>query len=424
MSDHELTELQRLIAEVGSPLYVSREQREKNAATRVVVGMSGGVDSSVTALILKAQGFSVLGLFMKNWDEADGPDKVCTAEEDYGDVRRVCDRIGIPYYSIQFVQEYWDHVFKDFLKDYEAGFTPNPDILCNREIKFNIFFKKALEMGADFLATGHYARRLVNPQTQVAELYKGLDANKDQSYFVYTLNKKILSQVLFPIGDLEKPLVRRLAADAGLSTAAKKDSTGICFIGERKFREFLGKYVHSKPGYFLHLNGERVGQHQGVAFYTLGQRKGLRLGGEGAPWFVVKKDPVKNFVYVERGEEHPALYCDELICGELSWVSGGPPVSEWPLQCRAKVRYRQVDQACTVISESVDAEGAATLRVVFDHPQRAVTPGQAIVFYDQRKDGVICLGGARILSHGPTYFERGLTPILYKSNEPKNSEID
>lgn len=412
----ESLELQKLISEPGSPLYVSNEQREKNAATRIVVGMSGGVDSSVTALILKAQGYTVLGLFMKNWD--DKGDGECTAKEDYNDVRRVCDRIGIPYYSIEFIEEYWNHVFKDFLKDYEAGFTPNPDILCNREIKFNIFFKKALEMGADFLATGHYARRLVNEKTGAAELYKGLDAGKDQSYFVYTLSKKILSQVLFPIGDLEKPLVRRLAAEAQLSTATKKDSTGICFIGERKFREFLSKYVQSKPGYFLHLNGERVGQHRGVAFYTLGQRKGLGLGGEGDPWFVVKKDPVKNFVYVERGGAHPALYCDDLICGELSWVSGELPArGEWPFRCRAKVRYRQDDQVCTIVGAGPDVEGLPTLRVVFDHPQRSVTPGQAIVFYDERTDGVICLGGARILSHGPTYHERGLTPKLHEDEE-------
>lgn len=360
----------------------------------VVIGMSGGVDSSVAALLLKDQGYRVIGLFMKNWEEKDEFGQ-CTSAQDYEDVARVCDTIGIPYYTIEFVQEYWDHVFAEFLKAYQAGYTPNPDILCNREIKFNLFFKKALEMGADFLATGHYCSTASRDGS--AKLLKAADQNKDQTYFVYTIQKDTLSKVLFPIGHLPKPEVRAIAERAGLPTAAKKDSTGICFIGERNFRKFLSQYVPSKPGAITTLAGEKVGKHNGVAYYTLGQRKGLGLGGEGEAWFVVGKDAASNTLFVERGVRHPALYADELTAGELSFVEGRIPTL--PLRCTAKARYRQPEQACTIEAGSSPDK----LRVVFDVPQRALTPGQSVVFYS----GDECLGGGVIEQVGASYQAQG-----------------
>jgi len=366
---------------------------ETNTKT-VVVGMSGGVDSSVAALLLKQQGFRVIGLFMKNWDEIDESGQ-CPAERDFKDVARVCEKLDIPYYSVNFAKEYWDNVFSHFLAEYKAGFTPNPDILCNREIKFNVFMKKALSIGGDYLATGHYARNPLIDGTH--RLAKGFDPGKDQSYFLYTLNNDTLSRVLFPLGDLPKSQVRELASAHGLATATKKDSTGICFIGERDFTEFLSKYVATKPGKFKLLDGTEVGKHLGCAYYTPGQRKGLGLGGQGDPWYVVGKDVEKNIVYVERGDNHPALYVDYLIATECSWVSGKLPV-EQGLRCTAKVRYRQRDQKCTV---SVLENGK--LRVDFDVPQRAVSPRQSVVLYD----GDTCLGGAIIETAGPTYFEQG-----------------
>jgi tRNA-specific 2-thiouridylase len=336
-------------------------------------------------------------MFMKNWEEKDDQG-VCTAAEDYRDVERVCEKIGIPYYSVEFVKEYWDNVFTDFLKAYEAGLTPNPDILCNREIKFNLFLKKAMELGADFLATGHYAQ--VGRDTNGEPLLvKGLDAGKDQSYFIYTLKREILSKVLFPIGHLPKSEVREIARKAGLSTAEKKDSTGICFIGERNFTKFLSQYIQAKSGPIQTLDGIEVGKHRGSAFYTLGQRKGLGLGGEGDPWFVVAKDSRRNIVYVARGERHTALYCDELFAEEISWVAGAAPeelLRGEKLKCRAKARYRQQDQGCTI------SLIGSRLRVEFDEPQRAVTPGQAVVLYQ----GEICLGGATIQECGPSYYEQ------------------
>jgi len=356
----------------------------------VVIGMSGGVDSSVAALLLKQQGYRVIGLFMKNWEEKDEFGQ-CTSAQDYEDVAKVCAAIDIPYYSIEFVQEYWDHVFAEFLKAYQAGYTPNPDILCNREIKFNLFFKKALEMGADFLATGHYC------QTEncggSAKLLKAIDPNKDQTYFVYTIQKDVLSKVLFPIGHLPKPEVRRIAEAHGIPTASKKDSTGICFIGERNFRKFLSQYVPSKPGVIRTLAGDPVGTHTGVAYYTLGQRKGLGLGGEGEAWFVVAKDATQNVLYVERGVRHPALYSDELVAGELSWVNAQAPTL--PLSCTAKARYRQPEQGCRILP----APEPGKVRVVFDVPQRALTPGQSVVFYS----GDECLGGGVIEQVAPSY---------------------
>jgi tRNA-specific 2-thiouridylase len=358
----------------------------------VVIGMSGGVDSSVAALLLKQQGYRVIGLFMKNWEEKDEFGQ-CTSAQDYEDVAKVCAAIDIPYYSIEFVQEYWDHVFAEFLKAYQAGYTPNPDILCNREIKFNLFFKKALEMGADFLATGHYCQ--TQSRSGSAKLLKASDPNKDQTYFVYTIQKDVLSRVLFPIGHLPKPEVRKIAEAHGIPTATKKDSTGICFIGERNFRKFLAQYVPSKPGEIRTLSGQKVGTHTGVAYYTLGQRKGLGLGGEGEAWFVVAKDAERNVLYVERGVRHPALYSDELVAGELSWVEGQAPTL--PLSCTAKARYRQPEQGCRILP----AAQPGKVRVVFDVPQRALTPGQSVVFYS----GDECLGGGVIEEVAPSYHE-------------------
>lgn len=355
--------------------------------------MSGGVDSSVSALLLKQQGYRVIGLFMKNWDETD-ENGVCQATKDYEDVARVCEKLDIPYYSVEFVKEYWDRVFTRFIEEYKAGYTPNPDILCNREIKFSAFMDKALSLDADFLATGHYCRNLLVDGRH--RLAKGLDPGKDQTYFLYTVNHRILSRVLFPIGDIQKGRVRELAREHGLPTHSKKDSTGICFIGERNFRPFLSRYIAIKPGEIRTLSGQVVGQHQGSAYYTLGQRKGLGLGGEGEPWFIVAKDPQKNILYVERGSRHPALYADYLIANELSWVDEHPP-SALPFRCKAKVRYRQADQECT-ITEIADGQ----LRVEFAVPQRAISPGQSVVFYD----GDICLGGGVIRTVGPSYFEQ------------------
>ena len=382
------------------------------ADTTVVVGMSGGVDSSVAALLLKKQGYKVLGMFMKNWEEKD-ENGICQSAGDFEDVARVCDRLEIPYYSVEFINEYRDHVFAEFLREYQAGYTPNPDILCNREIKFNFFLKKALSLGADYLATGHYAQVAENLKMPGQfELLKGKDQGKDQSYFLYTLKSDILKNVLFPIGGLEKSEVRKVAKEAGLSTHAKKDSTGICFIGERNFPEFLGRYIQSKPGVFKTLDGTRVGSHSGVAFYTLGQRKHLGLGGQGEPWYVVGKDVQKNVVLVERGGDHPALFADYLIADEITWVSPDPNL-EFPFKCRAKNRYRQSDQACTVFQHE-----NGKLRVVFDEPQRSITPRQSVVFYR----GETCVGGAMIFSVGPSYFEQKRSPFK-TSYEPTQSPI-
>lgn len=366
----------------------------------VVCGMSGGVDSSVSAYLLKHQGHQVVGLFMKNWDEQD-ESGVCTSEKDWQDVERVSQKIGISYHSMEFVEEYRNEVFAHFLKEYKEGHTPNPDILCNREIKFKVFLDKAMELGANFLATGHYCRKkMIDGEWR---LLKGLDPNKDQSYFLYTINKDILAKVLFPVGELPKPEVRRIAHELDLSTKDKKDSTGICFIGERNFRKFLADYIKSQKGEFKTLKGEVVGTHEGACFYTMGQRKGLGLGGQGKPWFVVGKDMATNTVFVERGEEHPALYADELTANELSFVSLKNP--EFPLRARAKIRYRQPDQDCTI-----ESLGPDRIRVVFDRPQRAITPRQSVVFYTTLGGEEVCLGGAMIEKSGPTYYERNLTP--------------
>lgn len=353
--------------------------------TRVVVGMSGGVDSSVAALLLKQQGYDVIGIFMKNWDDTDEFGH-CTAEEDYEDVRRVCAQIGIPYYTVNFEKEYWDRVFTYFLDEYKKGRTPNPDVMCNKEIKFRAFLDRALDLGADYVATGHYAQ--VDFHDGEYRLLRGLDPKKDQSYFLNQLDQDQLSKTMFPLGHLHKTEVREIALKAGLATAKKKDSTGICFIGERNFKEFLSSYLPANPGEIRSVDGELKGRHDGLMYYTLGQRQGLGIGGgsgTGEPWFVVDKDIENNILYVAQGTDHERLYSDYLEATDVHWVSG----REMPktFRCTAKFRYRQPDQGVTV-----HMEPGNRCRVVFDEPQRAITPGQAVVFYQ----GEVCLGGATI----------------------------
>lgn len=349
----------------------------------VVVGMSGGVDSSVSALLLKLQGHNVIGMFMKNWEEKDDGGK-CISSKEYDDVVKVCEQLEIPYYSVNFVQEYWDNVFVHFLEDLKQGYTPNPDILCNREIKFKAFYAKAMSLGADYLATGHYCQTL--PIGDDLALVKGSDPNKDQSYFLYTLKSEILKNVLFPVGALEKKAVRAIAKEHGLATSEKKDSTGICFIGKRNFKEFLSQHIAFQPGNIERLNGEVVGRHEGVGYYTLGQRKGLGIGGPGSAWFVVAKDVRRNAVIVEQGDDHPALYSTSLIASDLSWVIA--PQTSFPFICKSKVRYRQEDQPCII--EKIE-DGRAY--VSFPLPQRAITSRQSIVFYQDN----ICIGGGIII---------------------------
>ncbi len=350
-----------------------------------MVGLSGGVDSSVAALLLLEQGYAVEGLFMKNWEEDDTAEQ-CTAEEDLRDARAVCDQLDIPLHTVNFSAEYWDRVFAYFLQEYGAGRTPNPDVLCNKEIKFRAFLDHALHLGAEFIATGHYARV---GHDDTLQLLKGADPDKDQSYFLYTLGQEALGRSLFPIGELPKPEVRRLAKKAGLPTHAKKDSTGICFIGERDFRAFLQRYLPAQPGEMRTPEGEYVGEHQGLMYYTLGQRQGLgiggRRGGGGAPWYVVGKDLDRNVLLVAQGHDHPLLYSTELEARQAHWVAGAPRADRF--QCTAKTRYRQTDQACTVERRTADR-----WHVTFDQPQWAITPGQSVVFYDD----AVCLGGGVI----------------------------
>ncbi|MCI0382714.1 MAG: tRNA 2-thiouridine(34) synthase MnmA [Chlamydiae bacterium] len=346
---------------------------------KVVIGMSGGVDSSVSALLLKEQGYQITGLFMKNWEETDASG-TCQSTVDYQDVAKVCDLLDIPYYSINFVEEYWNLVFSQFLEELKLGHTPNPDILCNKEIKFNLLLEKGFGLGADFVATGHYA--------QIGEderLFKATDLNKDQTYFLYTLKREILQKVLFPIGHLPKEKVRKIAKERGLPNFNKKDSTGICFIGKRDFKTFISKYIPYKPGNFETLDGKVVGQHDGAAYYTIGQRKGLAIGGPGEAWFVVGKSMDRNVVFVEQGQDHPALYGTELLATNLSWIHSPP--QNFPYLCKAKIRYRQEDQKCTI--EKIEGDQAL---VSFAKPQRAITSRQSIVFYSNQE----CLGGGLI----------------------------
>jgi tRNA-specific 2-thiouridylase len=355
-------------------------------AQNVIVGMSGGVDSSVTALVLLEQGYQVTGLFMKNWDEDDGTE-YCTAKQDLADAQGVCDRLGIPLRTVNFAAEYWDRVFEVFLTEYGAGRTPNPDILCNKEIKFKAFLDYAQDLGADLIATGHYAQ--VAARDGQFRMLKGLDGNKDQTYFLYTLGQPQLSRTLFPIGGLEKGEVRRIATQAGFGNARKKDSTGICFIGERRFKDFLQRYLPAQPGTIETPDGHIVGRHEGLMYYTLGQRRGFGVGGikgaEQEAWYVLRKDLERNALIVGQGHDHPWLYTDILEAGTLDWCSGEP--LNGPLRCAAKTRYRQPDQAC-----QVEPLEDGRCRVVFDQPQRAVTPGQSVVFYQ----GEECLGGGVI----------------------------
>ena len=366
---------------------LSAEQLAQNATKKVICGMSGGVDSSVSAFILQQQGYQVEGLFMKNWEEDDDTD-YCTAAADLADAKAVCDKLGIRLHKINFAAEYWDNVFEHFLSEYKAGRTPNPDILCNKEIKFKAFLEYAAEdLGANYIATGHYVRRRGTDDN--AQLLRGLDANKDQSYFLYTLSSKQVGQSLFPVGDIEKPIVRAIAEDLGLITAKKKDSTGICFIGERKFKDFLARYLPAQPGDIRTVDGEIIGRHEGLMYHTLGQRKGLGIGGvKGASeeaWYVVEKDLVNNELIVAQGHDHSALLSTGLIAQQLHWVDR-QPIRE-PLRCTVKTRYRQTDVPCTI--EPIDDE---SIKVIFDEPQIAVTPGQSAVFYLDE----VCLGGGII----------------------------
>ncbi len=356
------------------------------SSQKVIVGMSGGVDSSVTALLLQQQGYDVEGLFMKNWDEDDGTE-YCTAIADLEQASEVADLLGIRLHKANFAAEYWDNVFEHFLTEYQAGRTPNPDILCNREIKFKVFIEYADALGADLIATGHYAR--VRQTSTGGQLLKGLDTGKDQSYFLHAVPGAQLARVLFPLGELQKQEVRQIAADAGLPNYDRKDSTGICFIGERRFKDFLETYLPAQPGDIVTDDGEVIGRHDGLMFHTIGQRQGLGIGGlknhPEAPWYVIDKDLVNNQLVVAQGNEHPGLFKQHLYLREISWIDGKGPTS-LPWSGSAKIRYRQQDQACQL--EALD-QG---YRVSFDRPQRAVTPGQYACFYEDDW----CLGGGII----------------------------
>ena len=356
---------------------------------RVVVGMSGGVDSSVAALLLKQQGYDVVGVFMKNWEEKD-ENGVCTATADYEDVRRVSDQIGIPYYTVNFAKEYQERVFSYFLEEYRAGRTPNPDVLCNCEIKFKAFLDFALRTGAAALATGHYAR--LQREGDAVRLLRAADAGKDQTYFLAGLTQAQLSRAMFPIGDLQKKELRAIAAQAGLATALKKDSTGICFIGERNFKRFLMQYLPAQPGEIVTLSGKVIGKHDGLMYYTLGQRRGLGIGGQregnGESWFVIGKDLERNLLIVQQGEQEE-LFSLGLHAPEMHFIAGEAPAHTF--ECTAKFRYRQPDQAVRV---TMDGAGCM---IDFAEPQRAVTPGQWAVLYD----GEVCLGGGPIAETRP-----------------------
>ena len=363
-----------------------------NRSDLVVAGMSGGVDSSVAALLLQRGGTPVAGLFMKNWEE-DDRGGACPAEADAADAEAVCRVLGIEFHARNFAAEYWDHVFEHFLAEYRAGRTPNPDVLCNREIKFKTFLEHAQDLGAERIATGHYAR--IEDRDGRRHLLRACDADKDQSYFLHALGQEQLARTLFPLGGMRKPEVRALAREAGLPTHAKRDSTGICFIGERDFREFLGRYIPALPGPIETPDGTRLGEHAGVMFHTLGQRGGLGIGGlrerSGAPWYVVGKDLGRQALIVDQGQDSPHLRSSRLAATDATWIAGSPPGDSF--RCTAKTRYRQPDQACEVLVH------AGEIAVVFDHPQRAVTPGQSVVLYS----GDECLGGAVIAATDATY---------------------
>ncbi len=363
---------------------------------RVVVGLSGGVDSAVSAWLLKQQGHEVIGIFMKNWED-DDDSAYCSSNEDFVDAASVADVIGIEIEHVNFAAEYKDRVFAEFLREYQAGRTPNPDVLCNAEIKFKAFLDHAMRLGAEKIATGHYAR--VREAGGMTQLLKGLDPSKDQSYFLHRLNQAQLRKTLFPVGELHKTEVRRIAEEIGLPNAKKKDSTGICFIGERPFREFLNRYISKEPGPIKDPSGRTIGKHVGLSFYTLGQRQGLgiggvkekgaqRGGGEHQPWFVARKDIAKNTLWVVQGHDHPWLLSQGLLAADASWCAGVPPA---PGPYAAKTRYRQTDAPCT-LSAGPNGTSAPEFGLHFPEAQWAVTPGQSAVLYD----GEVCLGGGVI----------------------------
>jgi tRNA-specific 2-thiouridylase len=368
-----------------------------NQCSNIIVGMSGGVDSSVAALLLQRQGHKVEGLFMKNWEE-DDDEVYCSATEDLNDATQIADQLGICLRTRNFSTEYWNKVFESFLSDYRLGLTPNPDVICNNEIKFKAFLDYALELGADFIATGHYAR--IKYSNGHYRLLKSIDANKDQTYFLHGLNQRQLSHSLFPLGELKKPEVRRLAEQMQFSNYAKKDSTGICFIGERKFKEFLSRYLPAQPGEIRDTEGTYLGNHQGLMYYTLGQRQGLGIGGlagsSGEPWYVVDKDMGNNILIITQGHDHPRLYNLSLIAHQLHWIAEPPQTV--PYRCNAKIRYRQSDQECTIISLQ-----ESTCEVKFVNRQWAITPGQSVVFYE----GDQCLGGGIIQDSKKTSNYKG-----------------
>lgn len=359
-----------------------------NHSQRVIVGMSGGVDSAVAALLLIERGYQVEGVFMKNWEEDDDED-YCGAQNDLQDAQTVCDQLNIPLRKINFSHEYWEHVFQHFLMEYQACRTPNPDILCNKEIKFKVFLEYALGVGADLIATGHYAQNELD--TNQYSLRKGVDESKDQTYFLYTLGQKELAYTLFPLGTLTKAAVREIARTAGFNNHSKKDSTGICFIGERRFRNFIARYLPPQPGDITTLGGNRIGQHQGLMYYTIGQRQGLGIGGHaqgsGEPWYVAAKDKATNRLIVVQGHDHPKLFHRGLYAEKLHWTGGH--TLELPYRCTARIRYRQSVQSC-----HLERDINGTYRVIFEQPQRAIAPGQSVVFYQRD----LCLGGG-IISH-------------------------
>jgi len=357
----------------------------------IVIGLSGGVDSAVAAWLLQEQGHQVTGLFMKNWEEDDDQD-YCAAAEDHAIARTVCEQLDIPLKTVNFATEYWDQVFTRFLSDSATGRTPNPDVLCNREIKFKVFLEHALTLGADCIATGHYARVLHSDGRY--QLLKGQDKNKDQSYFLYSLGQAALAKSVFPLGEMIKPRVRALAQEIGLPNYDRKDSTGICFIGERPFKAFLGRYLPPCPGDIRTLDGESKGQHDGLMYYTIGQRHGLSIGGPGEPWYVAQKDLTQNILYVVQGRNHPALFDTSLQASDINWISGHAP--KLALRCHAKIRYRQAEQMCVI--EKLDDD---SITVRFAEPQRAITPGQSVVFYDNE----ICFGGG-VIAAVPRHHHR------------------
>jgi len=365
---------------------MSASTQPSTPGSKVIVGMSGGVDSSVSARLLIDQGYQVEGLFMKNWDEDDGTE-YCTAIQDLEDASRVCEKLGIDLQTANFAAEYWDNVFEYFLEEYRALRTPNPDVLCNSEIKFKVFLQYAETLGADYIATGHYAR-VRNSPNNLTELHKGLDTNKDQSYFLHAVSQKAFNKTLFPLGDLQKTEVRAIARENQFENSGKKDSTGICFIGERRFRDFLKTYIPAQPGEIETIDGQIVGQHEGLMYYTYGQRQGLGVGGVAnhpdEPWYVAGKDVDRNVLQIAQGE-HPSLFKSNLSCSDLYFIGGQPPAEDDVLAC--KTRYRQEDQPCKL---SRAADGSWMIN--FEQPQRAITPGQYAVLYK----GSHCLGGGVI----------------------------